>query len=148
MRSYHCDLNPSKLLDVLKDVKFKVDGTGILMANGQWRGVPAWIMNHIDPYVQQLSGQIGPRTLCHVMVNTIVPGGGAPLHVDPTPDGVRFERWHLPLVTNPDAELYVDGEWQHLIYGWWHGPVEYWKEHAVRNRGKLHRTHLVIDVLA
>lgn len=151
MERHPCDINPALLLggSMLSNVKWKADRNGILMANGQWRGVPTWIMNALDPYFQILCHRIGPRTLCHVMVNTLPPGTSSGIHVDPSPEGIHFQRWHLPLETNPQAKFWQEGmeKPEHLEFGWWHGPVEYWKRHIVRNDGEQSRTHLIVDVL-
>jgi hypothetical protein len=59
--------------------------------------------------------------------------------------GVRA-RFHLPLVTNPDATLLLDGERFHLAAGGVflvnHGCV-----HAARNTGRAERIHLMWDQL-
>jgi hypothetical protein len=55
-------------------------------------------------------------------------------------------RFHLPIVSNPDAELMLDGWVYHLtpgtVYFINHGCV-----HSACNRGKDHRIHVVWDML-
>ena len=137
-----------ELFRICSNAEFAIDGTGILMANGQWGGIPSWVAQALEPHLDCLYAYIGLRELKHVMVNAILPGGGSGMHVDPTPNGVRFERWHVPLKTNPKALFYYDDAWHHLEKGWWHGPVKYWERHAVCNQGEETRVHLIVDVLS
>lgn len=55
-------------------------------------------------------------------------------------------RFHLPIVTNPHALVFTDGEWRHLeegkVYVFNNGCV-----HAARNAGTTPRYHLVWDML-
>jgi hypothetical protein len=125
-----------------------VDGTGLLLLNGAWQGVPTWCHELLGDAKREVEALTG-LTVEHVMVNIIPVGLMAPVHSDPDPGG-RFERWHLPIQTNPKAWFqYADGDdpWpQHLEAGWWHGPVEYWRPHTVGNYGDELRMHLICDL--
>jgi len=72
-----------------------------------------------------------------VTLSMLEPGGFIAPHRDAAP---WFERWQVPIVTSGD----------------WHGqdvhaevgvafPVKHWEPHAVTNRGRSPRIHLVID---
>ncbi|MFG2484871.1 aspartyl/asparaginyl beta-hydroxylase domain-containing protein [Streptomyces virginiae] len=75
------------------------------------------------------------------------PGAVGERHRDPRYSLARgCVHLHIPLTTDPDAVLYLDGTertWQ---------PGEFWygdfsREHAVRKFGTTTRVHAVIDVL-
>lgn len=94
--------------------------------------------------VEDLRDNMGYRTLNQVMVNLLEPGGKLSAHRDGPPDD---ERWHLPVMTNPDAMWWdeVTGT-HHLEAGYWHGPVFYCGVlHAVVNNGDTPRLHVVAD---
>lgn len=136
MKHYKANVYPDELLTK----PTIVDGTGILMANGQWRGIP-WTLDEVFADLLKVTGlQAKPE---HVMVNTILPGGKSGWHIDPEP--ARFSRWHLPLTTN-DGCFFESDQIIHMPVGFWSGPVKYWERHRVWNSGKTPRTHLIVDL--
>lgn len=160
MLAVKSELDLAKYLDHFHTMTFKVDGTGILMANGQWQGVPQegyelWVAAFQDlgnavarTFGQENSSIFFPIALelHHVMVNAIPPGANSGWHVDPEP-GRRFSRWHLPVTSNDDCLFEQEGELPiRMGIGWWHGPVEYWRRHRVSNSGKTGRAHLILDI--
>lgn len=129
-------------LDLLPKV---VDGTGVLMANGQFRIMPVHWHPIIKEAIHEAEVLFGARVL-YVMANTIEPSRRTVMHVDPLPQGRKLERWHLPVRTNASAWFEADGKRGHMEQGWWHGPVKYWEPHAVGNDGGHDRTHLIVDL--
>ncbi len=127
-----------------------IDGTGMLLLNGQWQGIPTWAGEVLQDCTQEIESITGLK-VHHVAVNVILPGGGSGWHVDPTPkiddQFVRFSRWHLPIQTNLDA-WFEDSENPrfHMQHGMWHGPIRYWLPHAVGNDGITPRMHLLCDL--
>lgn len=127
-----------------------IDGTGILLLNGQWQGVPRWCSEILQEAIEEIEHLLFKRVQ-HVSINIILPDGRSGWHKDPTPQDdaghpIIHDRWHLPLQTNPGA-WFEDRERIHMEQGYWHGPVEYWLPHAVGNDGSEPRMHLVCDLL-
>ncbi|MER5781241.1 aspartyl/asparaginyl beta-hydroxylase domain-containing protein [Streptomyces mobaraensis] len=98
------------------------------------------------PYLAAVLAAI-PAPLHATRLMALGPGATGERHSDPKYSLARgCARLHIPLVTNPDAVLYLDG----TEYTW--QPGEFWygdfsREHAVRNLGPTTRVHAVIDVL-
>ncbi|MFF3505021.1 aspartyl/asparaginyl beta-hydroxylase domain-containing protein [Streptomyces sp. NPDC003247] len=98
------------------------------------------------PYVREVLESI-PAPLHAVRFMALGPDTVGIDHTDPK-YGPRWgvARLHVPVVTNPDAVLFLDGvehRWQ---------PGDFWfgdfsRTHRVQNTGTEHRVHLVIDVL-
>ncbi|MGW6706116.1 aspartyl/asparaginyl beta-hydroxylase domain-containing protein [Streptomyces sp. NPDC054956] len=98
------------------------------------------------PYLAEVIDQI-PAPLNAARLMALGPGAAGERHCDPKYALARgCARLHIPITTNPDAILLLDGVehcWQ---------PGEFWygdfsREHAVRNLGKTTRVHAIIDVL-
>lgn len=79
-----------------------------------------------------------------VMVNKLGPGALLAPHRDGRPDNHRY---HLPIVSNPDAYWWDElGGKQNMLVGWWYGPVPYCGIlHSAGNPGSTDRLHLVVD---
>ncbi|MCM2494904.1 aspartyl/asparaginyl beta-hydroxylase domain-containing protein [Burkholderia glumae] len=98
------------------------------------------------PYYRELLAGI-PAPLHTVRLMALGPGAVGIEHHDPK-YGPRWgvTRLHVPIVTNADAVLMLDGvehRWQ---------PGDFWfgdfsRRHYVANHGSEHRIHLVIDTL-
>lgn len=87
----------------------------------------------------------GTPVLGKVMVIELKPGGSLAWHVDQGPYSQATTRFHLPLVTNPQAWMYSGGEQAHLPVGaltWFDTSVP----HSAVNLGAEPRYHLVVDV--
>ncbi|MFI8281364.1 aspartyl/asparaginyl beta-hydroxylase domain-containing protein [Streptomyces sp. NPDC085929] len=98
------------------------------------------------PYLAEVLAAI-PAPLNAARLMALGPNAVGERHSDPKYSLARgCARLHIPLTTNPDAVLYLDGTehtWQ---------PAEFWygdfsREHAVRNLGTTTRVHAVIDTL-
>lgn len=153
MLSYKSLLDMEKLASALKQLPVVVDGSGVLMANGQFRspndgwGQVIWTAIHEIERLQMAQ-------CLYVMANTILPGKKTVIHVDPLPQGRKLSRWHLPVETNLDAWFETTGchdrdanmVRDHLTQGRWHGPIKYWHHHAVGNDGTTPRLHFIVDL--
>ncbi|MER7468529.1 aspartyl/asparaginyl beta-hydroxylase domain-containing protein [Streptomyces sp. NPDC097981] len=94
------------------------------------------------PYLAEVIDAI-PAPLNAARLMALGPGAVGERHCDPK---YALARLHIPIVTNPDAILLLDG----IEYYW--QPGEFWygdfsREHAVRNLGTTTRVHAIIDVL-
>jgi hypothetical protein len=89
--------------------------------------------------LQTISKSLGIRDSGRVRMLTMTPMSTYSLHYD-------FDRWrtHIPLITNPDAFVFVDGKMWHLPVG--HAylvKVEHY--HLALNAGAENRVHVVFD---
>jgi len=88
--------------------------------------------------------------LCHgplgkVMIVALRPGGKITPHVDEGAYANAYDRYHLPISTNPTAEMFAGGETQHIPVGqltWFNNHVL----HSACNMGAFSRVHLIVDV--
>jgi hypothetical protein len=86
-------------------------------------------------------------TLFQVLVNRL-DGGDLAKHRDGIPCEPIPERWHLPVVTNPEVEYWdEDSGSSHFPATGWSGPIPYWLLHSMRNGGTEPRVHLIVDLL-
>lgn len=98
------------------------------------------------PYLAGILATI-PAPLHAVRLMALGPGAVSQPHCDPKYALDRgLVRLHIPLASNPDAVLVLDGvehRWQpgQLWYG------DFSREHQVRNTGPATRVHTVIDAL-
>ena len=134
------------ILEVRKDVEtleFRRDATGIEMAYGQAAGIPKWATTPgLAKALDEIERIAGPAL--HMMVNRLAPGVEVPTHTD-SEGGVR---WHLPVVTNPDAKWWDEQNGEVFMDSAWWGPVPYAIPHRVWNHGEAARIHIVVDVKA
>lgn len=79
------------------------------------------------------------------MITTVHSGDYVPPHTDDTHDG-WVTRIHVPIVTNKDAAMIIDGEEYHFLVGKAY-TFDIRKPHAIRNNGKASRIHLMFDVV-
>jgi hypothetical protein len=96
------------------------------------------------PYMAQIMSAM-PTELRSVRLMSLSPGSQVPEHRD-TPTGFPygFLRLHIPIRTNPDAALIIDGVEHHWQPGTlWYGDFN--RPHSVVNLGDRHRVHLVLD---
>lgn len=124
----------------------KQDGTGVVMLNGQWAGIPDWCRPLLDDALWEIERALIGGHVVHVMVNVVRPGLAVPMHRDPDPAEGRLSRWHLPLKTNPKAWFDDGRDKFNMKEGFWYGPVEYWNQHSVGNDGMETRIHLIVDL--
>lgn len=89
--------------------------------------------------LQSVAQSIGVRNSGRVRMLTILPMTTYSLHYD-------FDLWriHIPLITNPDAFVFVDGKMWHLPTGSAY-LVKVEHHHLALNAGSENRVHLVFD---
>ncbi|GAB2685784.1 hypothetical protein GCM10027089_03070 [Nocardia thraciensis] len=110
------------------------------------QGYAPTIWWHRLPYMREVVSAI-PAPLNAVRLMALGPGASSDEHCDPKYDVRRgFCRLHIPVLTNPDATLVLDG----VRHCW--APGELWygdfgRLHRVENRGSEVRVHLVVDAL-
>lgn len=128
------------------------DGSGAYMAIRpcefpEWLRKCDWLIEALDELAW-----IREQKVLWVMINKLPPDTIVPVHTDtllPTQQGKlpRLERWHLPIVTNPDCYFWDEHhKWTHFALGSWWGPVPYWLNHSVENTGQTERIHVVVDL--
>lgn len=146
-------IDPLKLLDEINTLEFFQDDTGVLMAYRQSNGIPINSAQHPRLFTACIEiASLRKQPLLHMMINRMGPGIEVPFHRDYLKDTQKqgryphVERWHFPILTNPEAFFFTEYEQIHMEAGYWHGPVEYWNLHRVCNRGQWERTHLVVDL--
>jgi aspartyl/asparaginyl beta-hydroxylase (cupin superfamily) len=79
-----------------------------------------------------------------VMLARMAPGGVIHPHRDQNPAAKWPHKIHVPLLTNDDVIFYVDGTGYHLAEGE-AVEVNNMGLHAVENRGKADRIHLIFE---
>lgn len=91
-----------------------------------------------------IAGMAG-KPLARAMITKLRSGGVVTPHIDQGAYAEATERYHLPIVTNPDVLMRSGGEMVHMPVGtvWW---FDKHAIHAVINGG-ADRTHLIVDVL-
>lgn len=144
LKTYRSQIDGAALAAEFDKLKPTVDGTGILMHNGQFRLMPGGWPECAGLACLELERHTGLTTV-GIMVNTILPGGRSGVHVDP--EAGKLSRWHLPLRTNLKAWFWSEATDNIHMFPWrWYGPILYWEPHAVGNDGDEPRTHLVVDL--
>ena len=83
--------------------------------------------------------------VARVMLIELAPRSRIAEHRDEGGYAEATERYHLPITTNPDCIVHINGEFAHLEPGdvWWfdkHSP------HSVVNMGREPRVHMVMDL--
>lgn len=144
---FKSNLNGPDLVKKLKEnpeISWKVDGTDVLMANGQSAGIPQIFRNLASDFLGEIS-QLSGLCCYHIMVNRQPAGNVIPRHTD-TVKGHPF-RWHLPLITNMDVAFWNEKDhWYQMLNSFWY-PFNYSIPHAVVNFGKEERVHLIVDLI-
>jgi hypothetical protein len=98
------------------------------------------------PYLAEVLAAL-PCELRSARLLSLVPGGSVAEHVD-AHHGFQYGqvRLHVPVVTNPRALLFIEGQQYHWPAGQlWYG--DFGRRHAIRNSGATERIHLVVDCL-
>ncbi len=133
----------SKILTGHKD--WTVDGTDILMGNGQSGGIPNGLGAICKEAIDEIRLWTGMRPR-HVMVNRLPAGCIVPVHIDPVLDNPT--RFHLPLITNIRHCYFWDEfrGFQFFDIGTWY-EVDYRVRHSVGNLGTTERVHLIVDLI-
>jgi len=89
--------------------------------------------------LQSIAKSLGIRSPGRVRMLTMLPMTTYSLHYD-------FDLWrvHIPLITNPDAFIFVDGKMWHLPRGYAY-LVKVEHLHLALNAGSENRVHVVFD---
>lgn len=133
-----------KRLKASPEISWKIDGTEVLMANGQSAGIPKVFRELASDFLGEISQLTGMCCL-HIMVNRQPAGNVIPRHTD-TVKGHPF-RYHLPLITNMDVAFWNEKDhWYQMLNSFWY-PFNYSIPHAVVNFGKEERVHLIVDLI-
>lgn len=117
------------------------------MAHEQSGGIPGWVevgCPTIKAAIDELV-KFRAKKAMHLMVNKLPASCLCPVHTDNVVGSP--ERWHLPLVTNPNTYWWDEKEGLlHMDAGNWYGPMPYGGRHTVVNFGTDERIHLIVDV--
>jgi hypothetical protein len=90
-------------------------------------------------YLQSIAKSLSIRDVGRVRMLTMTPKSTYSLHHDPD-----LWRVHIPIITNPEAFMFVDGKMWHLPVGFAYlVQVEY--HHLAVNAGMENRIHVVFD---
>lgn len=137
-------VNLQPFIEYTKTLKYKHDDTTVLMAHAPSTPVKDFLDNYLT--IKKEIEEYRKSKIKYIMVNTILPGTEVPIHTDTLPYQLHHERWHL--VLTGDKSIWWDEEnGEHiLIPGYWYGPMKYWINHSVANRGTIARTHLILDL--
>lgn len=139
---YPSKLDPKYIYSLTKNLKYRIDSTGVLMAWAQGGG----LIPGFESFAAEIA-QACNRKALHQMINILPPGCNVSEHKDPLiPPNVYLERWHLPIKTNLMSFLSENNRSYWLETGFWHGPLNYWESHSVRNNGSTERVHLIVDL--
>jgi hypothetical protein len=105
---------------------------------------PTSLLEH-TPYFQKVLSFFECE-FARVRVMRMAPGTMIAEHIDQMDirSEIQLARFHVPIVTNPDAYFVFSGENMHMAPGecWYIEPA---LPHGAGNRGKADRIHLVID---
>jgi hypothetical protein len=102
----------------------------------------AWL--RACPYLAEILGDL-PAEVRSARLMALAPGAGVGTHRD-TPLGFAkgMVRLHIPITTNDEAVLVLDGETHHWQPGtFWYG--DFSRPHSIANHGRTARVHLVVD---
>lgn len=100
----------------------------------------------LAPYTRELCESIGSG-LARVRYLTLNPGYKVFWHVDDNESfGQEYLRFHVPVITNPRAKMWIANKVFHVSDGLW--TFDFGFPHRLRNDGSASRTHLVFDVKA
>lgn len=140
-------LNMQALLQEAAALRYTADGTGAMMAFGQFNRPK--LPRHLQTAVDEIRARFDHADYLAVMVNILPPGLHLPLHRDPMPNwypyGGRVQRWHL-CIQGENSWLEEGSERVFMPDGCWYGPLHYWNEHRAGNDGKVDRVHLIVDL--
>ena len=101
------------------------------------------IRAHFAPVHAAVGSPAEEGYFVRVILAKLAGGGEIAAHTDAMPSLTRCHRIHLPILTNPSVEFWVNGDIRHLPEG------ELWeinnrRSHAVRNLG-ADRIHAIFD---
>lgn len=119
------------------------DGSGVMMSNAQSTLNPI-LYDLTEPAILEIEDYLGLKAK-YLMVNILPAGVVVGVHTD-TLINNSVTRWHLPLVTNPEAWLWEEQiGFRHIPLGEWES-VDFKKRHTIGNFGQVDRVHLIVDL--
>lgn len=136
-----CDVDVAPLLPHLAGITWP--GVGNMIALAQF---PPALALDAGVIVGRVLERLPGRRRGIVYLARRVPGEFIGPHTDLEDGGCR-ERVHVPLLTDPRAELLLDGAWQHLAAGRAY-LIDPGALHAVRHQGALDRVHLFFNAVS
>ena len=152
---YQSQLVLADLLNEAGQLKYWLDGAGVLMSITQSGGIPTTLATTtIGRACAEIANFRNKRPL-HLMVNNLPARTTTPVHNDAVKNRAgekaepgTIERWHLPIKTNSEAYWWdeQDGIQLHFKEGVWYGPLPFWTNHQVINNGSIDRIQLVVDL--
>jgi hypothetical protein len=140
------ELNLIKVLEKIEKLTFYEDGSLCYMIKKE-----AGLVKGFEEIYDEIFKFRNQKPI-NLMINKLPPGITVPVHRDflpPTRQGEHpvLERWHLVLKTNDKSFFWGETTGnRHLEYGYWWGPIPYWKNHNIYNNGEADRIHIVVDL--
>ncbi len=98
----------------------------------------------MDRFIQDIAARSGTY-LGKVMLVSLKAGGKIIPHVDEGEYAQAYDRYHLPLVTNPYATMYSGTEAKHIDVGAF-TKFNVLERHYADNASKYERIHLIVDI--
>ena len=99
----------------------------------------------IQPVLDQVYPLFTNPFLNKCMIVKLRANGEIPAHYDGSETFDRSHRLHIPLITNPDCIMTIDGEPKNMEKGILY-EVNNKREHDVENKGNDDRIHLLFDI--
>jgi hypothetical protein len=92
-----------------------------------------------------LMAAISGERLGRVLINRIMPKGATLVHADEARHAAYYDRFHIPLETQPGVEFQCGDETVYMGRGeiWWFQNA---LQHQVRNNSNVPRIHLIVDI--
>ncbi|WP_176125784.1 aspartyl/asparaginyl beta-hydroxylase domain-containing protein [Paraburkholderia youngii] len=107
----------------------------------------AAVIDELMPIVRPLLQAIEWKELGRMLLVRMPPGVALDEHTDEGAYAEHYSRFHIPLATNGQCELVVNGQPQHMQAGeaWW---FNHRAPHSAHNMGETERVHLIVDAVS
>lgn len=105
------------------------------------------VIDELMPLVRPLLDAIEWSELGRILLVSMPAGGNLEEHTDEGEYARHYTRYHVPVTTNPDCALVVDGVHQHMAAGdaWL---FNHRAPHWAYNAGESERIHLIVDAVS
>jgi hypothetical protein len=120
-----------------------VPGTAPIVTDYDY--APAPLVQQVTAVASKLA-ELYHGKVVKLMLAELPPGANIPPHRDVSPALYMSHRCHLPVVTNPSVDFFIDGVSHKLQAGKVY-EFDNTRMHAVANRGAATRVHLICDVM-